>query len=368
MKILHLIQKKQLRGAETFASQLANHQIMMGHEVKMVSLFSGTAKLHFRGEIISLNRSGKSRLLDVQGWKQIAQQIREFQPDIVQANAGDTLKYAVLSKKIYGWKQPVLFRNASMVSLYIKNPLIKALNGWLYKQTTHIISVSKKSKQDLINLFPFIKQRATVIPVGINCDELTWAKLAWPSNKKNIVHVGGFTFEKNHEGLLRIFAKFREKVNNVQLHLVGDGIQKNAIELKAAELALNDHITFYGYQPNPLDYIASADVLVLPSIIEGLPGVILEAFYCKKPVIAYNVGGISEIVKNGKTGWLVEKNDEERFADAIEEVFKAAPDHINKITDEAYKMVVEEYDNKVIAERFLEEYERVLRRNMNGGS
>jgi glycosyltransferase involved in cell wall biosynthesis len=48
-------------------------------------------------------------------------------------------------------------------------------------------------------------------------------------------------------------------------------------------------------------------MLLLPSKIEGLPAVIPEAFYCKTPVVAYNVGGIAELIKNNVTGWLVEK-------------------------------------------------------------
>ncbi len=107
--------------------------------------------------------------------------------------------------------------------------------------------------------------------------------------------------------------------------------------------------------------IQPAKMLVLPSIIEGLPGVILEAMYCKTPVVAYDVGGISEIVKNGKTGWLVDKDDEDGFVKAVEEVLSCSPEELNQITNQAYQQVVEQYDNKVIAKRFEEVYESISR-------
>jgi L-malate glycosyltransferase len=80
--------------------------------------------------------------------------------------------------------------------------------------------------------------------------------------------------------------------------------------------------------------------------------------YCRTSVIAYNVGGISEVVKSGETGWLVKAGDEEGFVAAIEEVLHTSD--LKLIRENAFKMVVTEYDNRVIAKRFLEVYERVL--------
>src|SRR5688572_9238955 len=110
MRILQLIQKSQLRGAELFASHLSNHLIKNGHDVKMVCLQVGAATLPFTGELVQLGRQLNKRFVDVTGWKALANQVKEFKPDIVQANAGDTLKYAVLSKFFFRWKAPIVFR------------------------------------------------------------------------------------------------------------------------------------------------------------------------------------------------------------------------------------------------------------------
>ena len=127
MKILHLIQKPQHRGAETFTCQLAKHQKNLGMQVKIAGIFNGDAKLDWDDEIFNLKGNLNSRFIDYKAWRNLYQLIKDFQPDIVQANAGDTLKYAIFSKKIFRWKTPIIFRNASEVGRYLNSNLQKKL-------------------------------------------------------------------------------------------------------------------------------------------------------------------------------------------------------------------------------------------------
>ena len=108
-----------------FAAQLSHHLEDLGHKVYVISLFEGNNELPFLGEKIRMDRPINKRWNDYKGWKELAILIDKYKPEVIQCNAGDTLKYAVLSKKIFKWKQPIIARNASMVSLYIKNPITK---------------------------------------------------------------------------------------------------------------------------------------------------------------------------------------------------------------------------------------------------
>jgi L-malate glycosyltransferase len=365
MTILQLIQKPQLRGAEMFTAQLSEALLKLGHNVIIVALFPGEAQLPFSGSIITLNRPIQKRMYDLKGWKTLAALIQKHQPDIVQANAGDTLKFAVLSKTMYRWKTPLIARNASMVSAYITNPFSKRLNQWLYHNTQAIASVSQQSALDLNKLFPETKPKTTVIPIGINFP--VYEEVQWKTNIPeafHLIHVGGFTFEKNHPGLLSIFEKlvrnhsenppdFEEKQNYL-LHLFGDGPLKTEIDAVVHQKGLADQVYFYGFTPKVQNYIRKADLLLLPSIIEGLPGVILEAFHAETPVVAYNVGGIAEVLTHEKTGMLITKSHEDEFVSAIRKL--TDPTFAKNISKRAKELVVNQYDNQYIAKVFEQLY------------
>ncbi len=335
-----------------------------GHQVVLVSLFKGDGQLIYSGKQIHLNLNAKVRWLHYSGFKAFAQVIRNEKPEIVQANAGDTLKYAVLSRLLFGWKQPIVFRNASMVSLYIKNPIIKKLNGFLYSKVDAIASVSHQSKLDLNQLFPITKIKSKVIPIGI--EQAVGAqrrsreeRSGIEENEIQLVHVGGFSFEKNHKGLLNIFKRFLVEYPNSTLKLVGDGPLRTEVEEQAKFLGIGESIEFLGFQTNPMPYVSESDIFVLPSIIEGLPGVVLEAFDCKTPVVAYEVGGVGEVVINGKTGILVKKNDEEAFLQAMIETLEKPGDTQERVKN-ANELVRTEFRNEVIAKKFIEFYNGVL--------
>ena len=355
MKILQLIHKIQNRGAETFACQLSNHLIEKGHEVKIIALYPGGARLPFNGDIDVLDASNTKRFFDFFGWKKLAAFIKDFNPDIVQTNAGDTLKYAIFSKKIFWWKASIINRNASEVGRYLNSTLQKKLNTFFYKNVQGVISVSQASKKDLLQHFPFLADKICVIPVGLETVSQIKEIQLHPSDSKHIIHVGGFTFEKNHEGLLNIFQKILNTGEQVQLHLVGDGPLRQKIEKKVKQLKLTKYVSFHGFVNNPLEFIKAGDVLVLPSIIEGLPGVLLEAMYCKTPVIAYNVGGISEIV-DSKTGFLIAKDDEDAFSKAILISLKTTDSEKKEV---AYQMVKNNFMNFTLASQFLETYQEM---------
>lgn len=355
MKILQIIHKPQPRGAEIFTCQLSNHLKENSHIVKIVSVFKNYADLPWSEPIESLNANANNRFLDYKAWQKLAIIINNFNPAVVQVNAGDTLKYAVFSKYIYNWPQPIVVRNASEVGRYLKSSFQKKINYFFYKKASKVISVSYASKKDLQKHFPFLKEKIEVIPVGLE-ESTPEPMVLKPNNKKHIVHIGGFTFEKNHRGLLRIFKQILTKEPDSILHLVGNGPLFLDVEKLTQNMNLENKVIFHGFVNNPLSYLKAADVLVLPSIIEGLPGVLLEAMYCRVPVVAYDVGGISEIVTEN-TGALIIKGNELSFANAtIEAIRNPNQDQI----ESACQIVQEKFMNKDIALKFVNSYQKLV--------
>jgi len=364
MTILHLVQRPQLRGAEIFAAQLAMHTQQYGHKVIVVSLFPGNALLPFEGKMIKLDGDPGKRLWNTKAWRRLARIIKEEQPDIIQANAGDTLKYAVFSKLLFRWKQPIIFRNASTISLYIKTWPAKTWNSFFFRNAHKIVSVCNASATDFARLFPKYKERIVVVPVGIEESVVTGKKSAGVHTGSLptpiLTHVGGFTYEKNHIRLIAVFQQLLKIYPHACLRLIGDGPLKKDIEAVVKQKGLDGHVIFYGARKDATHLIADADVLVLPSIIEGLPAVILEAFYCKVPVVAYDVGGIGEVLVNHDTGYLVKNGDEIAFVHAICAIIENK-EGSSSMVNNAYKLVMSGYLNKWVATRFISVYESVIR-------
>ena len=364
MKILQLIHKQQPRGAETFAAQLTDNLTLLGQTSRLVAIYKSSpaeaAKYNREAQVV--NADATARFWDMKGWRKLAKIIAAEAPDVVQANAGDTLKYAVFSKLFFRWKQPIIFRNASTLSSYLRNPLQKAFTRFLFSRTDAVASVSEFSRQDLVGLFPKLASRAVTIPIGLEHKKPVSDPFpAEFAQQVKLVHVGGFTFEKNHKSLLRIFKIVLETIPDAQLWLVGDGPLRAEVEAFVEEIGVKNQVYFTGFVHNPLDYISHAQALLLPSIIEGLPAVILEAMLYETPVIANKVGGIGEVVTPGKTGWLVSPGDEKGFAKAIVEAIANENGKTDEIIAEANKIIRKEYMNKHIAERFVQLYESIIR-------
>ena len=363
MKILQIIQKPQLRGAEIFACQLSNHLEKQGHEVLVVTIYKGDSELPFNGQIQHLNRELSNRFFDFGGWKNFSKIINDFKPDIIQANAADTLKFAVSSKILYSWKQPLVYRNANKMGDFITSKLKWSLNDFYISRVAYVISVSEECERDFIKTFSYPQEKISTVEIGVEEQKLGGipANLQEIFEKGPVVsHIGGFVPEKNHEGLINIFNGILEKFPETQLLLMGRGNLEGEIKSKVEGLQIQDKVHFLGYRNDVLDVLNNSKAFVLPSLIEGLPAVILEAMYCETPVVAYNVGGIGEVVVQGETGWIVEKNEEAKFQDQLEEILNGN-ENIPYRVKAAKNMISEKFLNNQIAERFVKCYFEVLK-------
>jgi len=362
LKIIQLIQKPQLRGAEIFACQLSNHLVDQGHEVIVITIFKGDSKLPFKGRIINMNRPLSKRFFDFKGWKQFNLIMKETQPDIIQLNAADTLKFAVSSKILYHWKAPLIFRNANKMGDFITSKLKWHLNNFYLSRVAYVISVSRECEKDFVKTFSFPQEKIRTVEIGVEDQILGEIPKDLTDIYKRgpvITHIGGFVPEKNHEGLINIIKSCYKNFPDIQLLLLSKGKLEKTVKTKVKDLGLESNVHFLGYRSDVLDILSHSRVFVLPSFIEGLPAVILEAMYCKTPVVAYNVGGIGEVVIQDQTGWLVEKDDELLFQNFLEKILSAGDRDLPQVFN-AKKMISKYFMNDKIAERFTQCYYKVL--------
>jgi glycosyltransferase involved in cell wall biosynthesis len=371
MRILQLIQRPQFRGTEVFASQLAHVHRQEGHDVRLLALFparGGEPFLDNGNPIELLGANPGRRLLDRKGWKRLADRIKAFRPDIVQANAADTLKYAVFSRLTYGWRVPLVYRNASVTSQWIKSPVHAAYNKWLLKRVDAIACVSQASRRDLHQYFGIPEDRlvilpnATILPEKLDrasAQQRIFAEFSLPGEADLLLHVGAFTAEKNQLGLLEIFKELLDRSDRkIFLLFAGDGPLKEIAEARAEELGLTEQVRFPGNRSDVPDLLQAATLLLLPSKIEGLPGVILEAMAHRTPIVASPVGGIPEVIEDGITGLLAFHDQPGDFSNQVL-VLLTNPQMRNRIVTNSVDKVKTNYSIEVAAQGFSLLYQKL---------
>ncbi|AFL85085.1 glycosyltransferase [Belliella baltica DSM 15883] len=364
MKILQLIQKPQRRGAEIFASQLSHALQQLGHELILVSVFEGDGQLDFTGKQIHLQRPISKRLTDYKSWAAFSKIITEFQPDLIQANAADTLKFAVFSKLFFRWKQPIIYRNANQMGDFIKGSWHRRFNQFLLNRVGAIASVSQASQDDLLKTFRFPSQQCKVIPIGIVPEEIEEKRKAAASyqfSQPFLLQIGGLVPEKDPLGMLHIFHTLKDK--SINLVFVGSGPLESKLLKEIQRLSLQDRVQLIPNQTNIFPILSQATALVMPSKIEGLPAVILEAMYCKVHVVAYGVGGIPEVLRTGETGFCINPEDQAEFLSAIHNLLSLPPNQKNQILNNAQTLVQSKYTLTKVTQDFESFYLDILDHN-----
>jgi len=153
---------------------------------------------------------------------------------------------------------------------------------------------------------------------GVAGDRLR-SKLQIEEDEKVIIFVGTLRPVKGVKYLIQAMNIIRQEDAKVRLLLVGDGEEKQSLERLVKELGLEEAVKFVGEVPNEKvpQYMVASDILVLPSLSEGFPNVLLEAMASGLPIVATNVDGVPEIISHDENGLLVEPGDSHQLAEAI---------------------------------------------------
>jgi glycosyltransferase involved in cell wall biosynthesis len=190
------------------------------------------------------------------------------------------------------------------------------------------VGVSKASLKDMVTMHGFAKPSTFIYraintaafdatPTKLDCR----AQLHIADNEQVLLFLGNLTTQKRPDRFLQIVAKVKATYPTIQAWIVGDGTLRKTTEQLAEVLRITENVRFWGYQTNVATCVTAADILVLPSDTEGLPGVVLEAAYAHVPTVGSLVGGIQECLEDGETGFIIAKKDNiQDYVDKIEEL------------------------------------------------
>lgn len=167
-----------------------------------------------------------------------------------------------------------------------------------------------------------VNKRIVNITNGVDDDfpKISANKASYPK----ILWVGRFDTIKRVNDLIEAMKLIVDKLPTAKLVLVGYGYEEQKLKKLTRDLLLDDNVSFIGKQGGKrlINEYKRSHVFVLPSLSEGQPLTVLEALVAGLPIVATNVGGIPEVVKDGKNGLLIAPNNREALADAILQVLK----------------------------------------------
>ncbi|MGO8951670.1 MAG: glycosyltransferase family 4 protein [Ktedonobacterales bacterium] len=203
----------------------------------------------------------------------------------------------------------------------------RRLSRWAYGQAAQVMAVSAPIRQRLIATDRVAPEHVTIVPNALFPLPITEAPPLPPLPAgPRIGVVARLQPEKGVQFVLEAAPGLIQRVPDAQFVLVGDGPLRPELEARAARLGIRDHTHFLGFHRDAARLIRSFDMLLVPSLSEGTPLVILEAMEAGVPVVASAVGGIPEQLRNEVEGLLVAPSDVPTLQQAILRLVRA-PDY-----------------------------------------
>lgn len=172
--------------------------------------------------------------------------------------------------------------------------------------------------------------------------------------------IGRFSVEKGHIILLRAISILKKEYPSIRVLLIGDGDEADALKKSAMTHEIDDMVIFCGHHENVYQFYSIIDVFVLPSFTEGIPLVLLEAMFFKKPIIASDVGGIPEVIEDGHSGELVPPGDPFALAERITKLIKNRQ-YAQKIAEAGHKHFMRSFSPDTWIRKIESTYEDALK-------
>lgn len=321
MKILYLITRSDVMGgASVHLLDLALGVKKLGHEVTI--LVGGTGVFNEQAERLGLNVISLpslirdiNPLLDFKAYFEIKAAIKLYSPDIIHLHSS---KAGVLGR---------------LVSTSLNIPSVFTAHGWSFtegistkkrlvyswverfmaERVNKIITVSEYDRQLALSNRVGKPLLITTIHNGVT-DNSVHSKP--PSkNTTNLIMVARFDAQKNQLFLIKALKEIEHL--NFKMRFVGSGLELNTSKLMVKTLQLDKKIEFLGERSDVPSLLSQSNVFLLLSNWEGLPLTILEAMSQSLPVIASNVGGVSEAFIDKKQGYLISRDNTVELVDAL---------------------------------------------------
>jgi glycosyltransferase involved in cell wall biosynthesis len=254
-------------------------------------------------------------LASPRGARQLLQILRRLRPDIVHVNMPGPFDCAfglpVSVARLSGARRIVTTEHLPMVESFAKAKILRYLH---MRHVSRFITVSEDNRIHLVHRHRVPEEKIRVVHNGI--PDPVPAGLASRSGdgRVNLLMAGALEERKGHRVILSVMELLPD---GISLSIAGDGPLRAVLEAESGSEKFGGRVNLLGSVEDMPGLISRSDILVVPSLLEATPYVILEAMAAGKPVVASGIYGIPEQVEDGVTGILINPGDVVSFAEAI---------------------------------------------------
>ena len=251
-----------------------------------------------------------------------------------------------LAALFFKWKFPkvkyilTLQEGDSILDIWLRTWFMRPLYKAIYRRADYIQAISTFLAKRAIKFGA--KCPVTVVPNGVNVEKFT-AKIE-PSRSGKIIITTSRLVKKN--GIADLITALTYLPTEVSLWVLGIGKEEHSLRQLACKIGLENRVKFLGQVDGSQipEYLAKADVFVRPSLSEGLGNSFLEAMAAGLPTVGTAIGGISDFLKAGETGWICEVKNPKSVAEQIKFILNPAnSEQVKKITNQGRNLVLSKY-------------------------
>lgn len=261
-------------------------------------------------------------------------------PDVVHLSGSEAIFHGFIAARLFGCKK-IVFEEIGISNIgYIGRLVFKVF----YKKAAAVIVESKEVYNHLQKIYGLGENNLRLVSNFVRVGNYDWDNYKKISDVVfKIISVSRIEKIKNIEGILLALVELKKTNFKFQFNVVGDGTQLAELKSLVEKHGLQNQVIFKGYVKEPYDLMINSDLFILNSISEGFSNAMLEAMSLGVPVLSSTVGGATDIIQEGLTGWLVPVNNREALQRKIFHIGNLPSEERIQIGENAKKVVLKNY-------------------------
>jgi glycosyltransferase involved in cell wall biosynthesis len=331
INLLFIVPSLRFGGAEKQAVAITNGLSQERYNIHFFTFEKELDQLKdLRSEETRFYNQPRRHKFDITPSRAIARIIDIEKIDIIYSSLQIAFIYALIGRIMAKRKPKLLACLHTTVNVDLKDEFFdRFLYAPLLSSCDRVISTCDTQKKYLSDKYPFLKEKFINVHSGVDTEKFKddisndeKKKIRQGLDIQNdeliIGIVAGFRLKKGHEYVLKAIKILLDSGLRIKLILVGDGKRRKYLESLAKRLGISQNIIWLGFQKEPKIYLSIFDIFLLTSFrVETFPVAILEALSMNKPVITTNIGGTSEVIIDGVTGYLIKPKSPTEIAEKI---------------------------------------------------